>query len=377
MLRLVPRMWYARLFRRISRSNKRLGNHRLTLEVLEDRINPVTVNVMASDVAGLNNAITTVNGTNATNIINLTAGSIYNLGASLVPIALVGAANTLTINGNGATIQPSTSGFRLIWMQAGTATFNNLTIANASTSPSTGGGGLLISRTGNNGTSLTLNSCTLSGNTAGYGGGMFIYGTNSKVTISGSTLSGNMATSSSGNAGGGAIEIFNAANGTTLNIYDSTLGTNTSTVDGAAIKVDGTNSTVKVVGSTFTGNKTTASGVKGGAVSVVGSGANVSLTDCTLATNATTNGPGSALSVAGANEVLTLASSNISGNTNLGTINGNGAVYLTGTGSLDPIRTRHQTDPDHVSPGSLPGNRPYEALRLHRAEQLWLTGFSS
>src|SRR5262249_39231483 len=158
---------------------------------LEDRLTPVTINVAAGDVVGLNNAITTVNGSNQANIINLTAGSTYNLGAALNPIALVGVNNTLTINGNGATIQASASGFRLMWMQSGTATFNNVTVANANAGVNAGGAGLLIGKSAITGTTLTLNNCSLSGNTAGSGGGMFIYGTNTNVTLSGCTVTGN------------------------------------------------------------------------------------------------------------------------------------------------------------------------------------------
>jgi hypothetical protein len=313
-------------------ASKPRQRYRPTVEALEDRLTPVTINVANGDVVGLNNAITMVNGSNQANTINLAAGGVYNIGATLNPINLVGALNTLTLNANGATIQPSAGAFRLVWFQAGNATFNNLTIANAAAPATNGGGGLLVSQGANSGTTLTMNNCTLSGNTAGYGGGMFIYGSNTNVTISNSTLTGNVANSGAAAAGGGAIEIWNAASGTKLNIYNSSITTNNCTVDGAAIKVDGANSSVKVVGSTISGNSTTSNGARGGAISVVGSGASVTLTNDSLTTNTTKNSAGFAISVTGVNDTLNVTGSTISGNSNVGVTNGNGALYLNGTG---------------------------------------------
>ncbi len=154
-----------------------------------------------------------------------------------------------------------------------TVTISGLIIQNGSLASSAGGG---IRNTG----TLTLNSSTVSGNTAGFGGGIYNRGdgtlelntstvsantatTNGggiynedrgTLTLNGSTVSGN--TAGSGRGGG----IFNDNRGT-LTLNGSTVSGNTATSGGAGI-YDGFGSTLTLISSTVSAN--TAGDVGGG-----------------------------------------------------------------------------------------------------------------
>src|SRR5262249_54199603 len=93
----------------------------------------------------------------------------------------------------------------------------------------------------NNGT-LTVSGSTLSGNSAGYGGG--IYNASGTLTVSDSTLSGNSASV----FGGGIYNVF-----ATLTVSDSTLSGNSAQYGGGGI-VNSRFGTVTVSGSTLYAN---------------------------------------------------------------------------------------------------------------------------
>jgi len=118
--------------------------------------------------------------------------------------------NNCTVAGNSATNSWGGGG---IYINSGNLTLNNCTVAGNSANDSWCGGGGIY----NNGT-MTLNQCTLSGNSANdvYGGGIYNNGTMSLIQC---TLSGNSATNSG--AGGGGI-----LNGYTLTLYNSIVAGN-------------------------------------------------------------------------------------------------------------------------------------------------------
>ena len=99
---------------------------------------------------------------------------------------------TITINGNGATIQGK-EGMDMggVFVEGGvTVTINDLRIAgNAAES----GGGIFVE----GGATVTLSNCTITDNSAGEGGGMFVEG-GATVTLNNCTISGNTAGSSGG-----------------------------------------------------------------------------------------------------------------------------------------------------------------------------------
>jgi len=121
-----------------------------------------------------------------------------------------------------------------------------VTIANGNSGSTLTGGGILDS--GN----LSVSNSTFSGNSAGYGGGIYVSGKGT-LTVSNSTFSGNVG----GIIGGGAI-----ANTGTLSVSNSTFSGNSSGfLSGGAIANGGT---LTVSNSTFSGNS-------GGALANTGS----------------------------------------------------------------------------------------------------------
>jgi len=177
-----------------------------------------TFNIVDGDVSGLITAINTANGNTAPDTITLAAGGTYTLtvvdnstdGPNGLPSILADGGNSLTINGNGATIQRSsavgTPRFRIFHVANGAVlTLNDLTVSNghspdgAAGSDGDDGGGIY------NLGALDLSYCTLSGNSAGHGGscsscfggyggrGGGIYSDSGTLSLSHCFLSGNSA----------------------------------------------------------------------------------------------------------------------------------------------------------------------------------------
>jgi CSLREA domain-containing protein len=183
--------------------------------------------------------ITFSNGTafGAVNFFDGTARTITLGGTELtltsdVTIAGPGA-KRLSISGNNAS--------RVFTVNAGkTATLGGLTISGGSSNP---GGGV-----SNSGT-LTLQNCTISGNTAPGGAGSGILNASgAMLMVQNSTIANNP-----GAAGGGGI--FN--NGGTVTIENSTISGNSASLGGGGIY---NNATLTVQNSTITGNPATNQG---------------------------------------------------------------------------------------------------------------------
>jgi predicted outer membrane repeat protein len=111
-----------------------------------------------------------------------------------------------------------------IYLQGGsTLTLNGCTLCGNSAVVVRGYGGAIFS-----GGTLTVNSCTLSGNSATYGGAIYV--ASSTATVSGSTLSGNSAT-----YGGGIYSDIGS-----LTVSSSTLTANVATSEAGGIFSGGT-----------------------------------------------------------------------------------------------------------------------------------------
>lgn len=317
----------------------------VTFEVLEDRMAPAIFNIANGDVPGLIAAINTANTNSQADTINLAAGGVYMIPPGSNPptdpnniglpfISLDGsAANSLTINGNGATFQAQGNSFRIIWVTTGVLIANNLTLQNASIPPSCcGGAGMVVGTSttapANSTGTVNLTNVTFSNNTANNAGGaMYMYGPNSSTTLTNCTITGNKV--QNGGAAGGTIVI--AGPGDTLTINGTTISTNTSAGQSAGITVNGTNEVVNITSSTISGNS---AATTGGALVVTGTGNHVTVTGSTISGN-TANGGGNAAGAIfenGTNSVLAFTNSVISGNTE-GGAGVAGAMSIYGSGA--------------------------------------------
>ncbi|MBK8022881.1 MAG: hypothetical protein IPK19_15980 [Chloroflexi bacterium] len=216
--------------------------------------------VPAGDATTLIDAITCANGSAADDVINLASASTYTLTAAYASDnglpAITSGSGTLTINGNGATIERSfalgTSDFRIFYLNAGSnLTLNRVRLTNGQV-PGTSGGAIY-----NSGGTLTLMESTVDANTASFGAGIFnasgsttillsstvsnnvaasdgggVANSNAILRVINSTISGNSANGTDVSGGGGAIESFGAS--ADLSIRNSTITNNTAAAPNAA-----------------------------------------------------------------------------------------------------------------------------------------------
>ena len=185
--------------------------------------------------------------------------------------------SSVTVSGPGAnqlTVQRSTDigtpDFRVFYISSGkTVTISGLTITNGHLSPAAfpddSGGGIY-----NDHGTLTVSNCTLSGNSAIWGGGIYNAGFNAggsaALTVSNSTLSGNSSDQTIGQAGGGIYNDGDNNGSATAAISNSTLSSNSAPYGGGIVN-DGTfagNAALTVSNSTLSGNS--ASSFGGGAI---------------------------------------------------------------------------------------------------------------
>ena len=212
--------------------------------------------------------------------INLAAGCTYlftqpstNSYAGESAVALVSPASTITINGNGATLERSTASgtpyFRLLTIgdsaiHAGTASVNDLTLENgvatgsyltaAAGIPGPSGGGLESNEDHLvlNGDTLLDNSTIEPGNSyQGPGGGVESIG---GTTVTGSQFIGNSAGGSEGDGGGGLDAQF-------VHYVSASTFVDNSATWGGGLMLDAPNGFYPyVTNSTFVGNSATGSG---------------------------------------------------------------------------------------------------------------------
>ena len=282
---------------------KRAFSTRLGIEGLEDRLAPAvfTVNTLADTVdanpavTSLRKAITAANSMAGDDIINFSVTGTINLTGALPDLS-----SNIQIQGPGAaglTVRRDTGGdYRIFTVTGGpTVVLDGLTISNGHVGASyfnAFGGGVYNAPGG----SLTVTNCTLSGNSAGYGGG--IDNCSGTLTVSNSTLSGNSSLI------GGAID----NQGGTLTVSNSILSGNSSEQGGGianslqlSTKITGT---LTVSNSTLSAN----SAHNGGGIDNDGT---MTVSGCTLSGNSGYNGGGIDNELSGG---LTVSNSTLSGN---------------------------------------------------------------
>ena len=165
---------------------------------------------------------------------------------------------SITLLGPGADVltverDANASAFRIFNVTPGhTVTIQGITISGGHAQgafPAEAGGGIY-----NDHSTLTVKSCTVSGNSAAnYGAGMFNNGQpgTASLTVTNSTLNGNVC----GGTGGGIYNFGESTGHATLTVSNTTFSGNSS-VAGGGIMNDGTagNATLTVTNSTFNGN---------------------------------------------------------------------------------------------------------------------------
>jgi CSLREA domain-containing protein len=205
-------------------------------------------NVANGDVSGLVSAITTANGNNQADTINLATDGNYTLTAVNHSDAQIGPSGLpqllndvsgldITINGNGATIERSagSADFRILAtgdLSSGNAqlVINNLTFLRGSASPAAAGhnsGGGLYNRYAH----VTLNQCVFRQNKAFYGAGLHMaaQGDSATTIVNTCTFEDNLAERE-----GGAIRNSPSFSGSaTLTVTDSVFARNVAESGGA------------------------------------------------------------------------------------------------------------------------------------------------
>jgi len=190
-------------------------------------------------------------------------------------------AGSLSIDGNGT--------FRVFDNLTSGASISGFTITNGSAPGASGGG---IFNEGGNAATLRLSDCTISGNSADFGGGIF--NLNGALTVNNCTISGNGAAFS-----GGGISNFASGAAATLTITNSTISDNSATandgggiLNGAAGSVASIASVI-VSNSTLSGNSATGNGGAVADVADVPDLVRLTITNSTISDNsATANGGG-------------------------------------------------------------------------------------
>lgn len=254
---------------------------RLRVEELEDRrmLATLTVTTLADDATNpptgsLRAAIAAANATEEPDAVVFDAGLT---GAILLKAQLPTISKELTITGPGAELlaldagggatAATGDGYRIFNIDDVFSRFINVTIEGLTlaggdphASDLSGRGGAI-----RNWENLTINECTISGNTTtganGQGGGIYSAGTGGKLLVLASTISGNSTSGSDADGGG----IF-ARN---LVISDSTISGNSTSGNlaaGGGIYCSGHDGIGVIAGSTISGNSTAGANAHGGGI---------------------------------------------------------------------------------------------------------------
>jgi hypothetical protein len=188
----------------------------------------------------------------------------------------------LTIGGPGASILAINGNqlSRVFEISSGASvSISGLTIQNGNVAGNQTGGGIL------DGGALTLSNITLSGNTAHYGGGLYV--SNGTVALTNSTVSGNTASQS----GGGLYGI----SGSTLTVTNSTISGN-SAIGGGGIQIF--SGTLTLTNSTVSGNSASGGG------GILSYSSTLTATNSTLSGNSSSSTGGGILSYNGGTATL-------------------------------------------------------------------------
>jgi hypothetical protein len=316
----------------------------VTAGAVDDTVNGNCSLVEAINSANGNTAVDACtagdDGTDGGDTIVLPSGSVFTLTSGLPFIT-----STVTIDGNGSTIQrssaPGTEDFPVLVNDGGDLTVEDTTLRNGRYDA----GGGIFSVSG----ALTLTNCTVTGNTAigteGGGGGISVF--NGTVTLTNTTVSDNTAiedgggilskysevilrnSTVSGNTafddGGG---FFNSSS--IFALYDSTVSDNKSYSDGGGFRNvnEDKYSIVALINSTVTGNTATSDG---GGFFNGGTDTAVVLKYSTVSDNTASYGGGGISNIY--QGVVALFNSTVSGNLSAGSEGGGGGISNYGTGA--------------------------------------------
>jgi predicted outer membrane repeat protein len=243
----------------------------------------------------------TLSGTSVSNSTSTgTGGFLQANGASTVTI------DSASFSGN---VSNSSSGAPVILGSGGTWIITNSTFS-GNQAPNGFAGNISIS-----GGTFNMSNCSLINNTSKFAGGALrLMGTSMTATIDSCTLSGNTATSSTG----GAIDFYPSSGVGSLSITNSTISGNSAAGNGGGIdlRIAGTGSAV-ITNSTITGN-TSGTSDGGGVADVVATGTaggSLTINNCTITGNSAGGSGGGIrkLSVTGSG-ALTINSSIVAGN---------------------------------------------------------------
>lgn len=293
------------------------GRRRPHFEALETRnmLAVLTVNSGLDNVTGGDGLVTLREAIIASNTDAITdlgetgsgADTIQFAGGVVGTITLGGTelqiTESVTIDGPGAAnLTISAAGLSRIFNitnDVGDATIKDLTLTGGNVAAGFGGGAILSNAFG----LLTVADSAITGNTAGFGGGIYASG---DLTVTGTTIGGvgalkNIATTA---AGGGIFSYIN----NTLTIKNSTISGNTAAGVGGGIYSGATvNVENSTIGGTAAGTGNTSATIGGGIYAQT-----ISLLNTTVSGNTATAGKGGGVYAA---TNATLKSSTVTGNT--------------------------------------------------------------
>ncbi|MEV5955206.1 right-handed parallel beta-helix repeat-containing protein [Streptomyces sp. NPDC051987] len=308
----------------------------------------LVVNVPSCSESDLQSAIGAVAAVGGT--VNLKPGCTYTLTDATPPNGDNGLpviTNNVTINGNGDTITRAATAadFRFFEIDGpnGNLTLNILTLSNGHASGGLGngrGGAIWLAGVGS---AVTLNTSSLTGNTADTFGGA-IDNDNGTVTVNTSTLSGNQA-----RAGGGVfVSPFGGSGRATFNTSRIT-GNHVTTLGGGIAAAVGT--TVTVNTTPVTGNDVTGFNALGAGIAQAGTmTVNASRVTGNTATGTNAQGGG----IYNLSGTVRSTSSPVTGNTVNGTNSHGGGIFNTAAGTV-VLTSSQVTDNQALGTGAAGG----------------------
>ncbi|MDO5852341.1 MAG: hypothetical protein Q4Q23_07625, partial [Methanobacteriaceae archaeon] len=197
-----------------------------TNNTIKTTTNTINTNTKTTGTGNFEELEKAINDTNRGETLNLTGNYTRNGEEYLTGITIN---RTITINGDGFTIDGMNNGRIFQINTDGNLTLNNMTLTKGTTT-NTDCGAIY-----NNGGTLTINNCTLTNNTANSLGGA-IYNTGGTINITNSILTHNNATGRGSGGDGGAI--YNTGNGV-LCVVGSVFLNNTAGSGSAVYKLYG------------------------------------------------------------------------------------------------------------------------------------------
>ena len=260
-----------------------------------------------------------------------------------------------------------------------TVTISGLTITHGNGNFDVGAGGGIY----NDHATLTVNNCTVSGNVASIGGGIFNgsqFGGSATLTINNSTISGNSAWAEfiSGGIGGGIGNWGEFGGSATLTINNSTISDNSAAGEsgfGGGIGTSGDfgNATVMINNSTISGNS--AGYLAGGGGGIWNVSAILTINNSALIGNWTSGELSNAGAITQGDGSLTITNSTLSGNSTNGK---GGAILNVGFSSSAALTVHNSTLSGNSasSGGGIYNYGGYNSTSAHIGNTILKTGAS-